>query len=201
MICDKSFINVGLNISGLLWHGGYTGNNELGIKDDYQKSIRRIIDFFLQKENVKLHLVPHVVNQERGLENDYAVSLDIVEEYSNPRIILSPFFFSPIEAKNYISGLDFFMGARMHSTIAAFSSGVPVIPMSYSRKFNGLFQETLDYNHFVDLKTDDVETIMNIIQKDFENRNKLHIEIENKNEFINKRKDLIINTLNDFFKN
>lgn len=200
-IFDKSFIHVGLNISGLLWHGGYTRKNELGIKDDYQKSIRSIIDYFLQKENVKLHLVPHVVNQERGLENDYAVSLDIAGEYNDPRLILSPFFFSPIEAKNYISGLDFFMGARMHSTIAAFSSGVPVIPMSYSRKFNGLFGETLNYNHYIDLKTDDLDAIMKTIQEGFENKDQLLVELESKNELIKKKEKLIIDTLNDFFTN
>ena len=36
----------------------------------------------------------------------------------------------------------------MHSTIAAFSAAVPVIPFSYSRKFEGLF-ESLDYPYLV----------------------------------------------------
>ena len=46
--------------------------------------------------------------------------------------------------KNYISKMDFFIGARMHATIGALSSGVPVIPFSYSRKFEGLFN-SIDY--------------------------------------------------------
>jgi len=54
-----------------------------------------------------------------------------------------------MEAKSFISSMDFFVGARMHACIAAFSSGVPVIPMAYSRKFNGLF-DSLEYSHVLD---------------------------------------------------
>lgn len=39
----------------------------------------------------------------------------------------------------------------MHSTIGALSSGVPVIPVAYSRKFNGLY-ETLQYPYIIDAK-------------------------------------------------
>jgi polysaccharide pyruvyl transferase WcaK-like protein len=39
----------------------------------------------------------------------------------------------------------------MHSTIGAFSAGVPVIPVAYSRKFNGLFN-TLEYPYYIDAK-------------------------------------------------
>jgi polysaccharide pyruvyl transferase WcaK-like protein len=53
-----------------------------------------------------------------------------------------------MEAKSYISGMDLFIGARMHATIAAISSGVPVIPFSYSRKFEGLFS-SLGYPYVV----------------------------------------------------
>ena len=66
---DKDFIHVGLNISALLWHGGYTQDNQFGLKDDYQKTVREIISFFLSIPNVKLHLIPHVVGSERHVEN------------------------------------------------------------------------------------------------------------------------------------
>ena len=49
------------------------------------------------------------------------------------------------------------MGARMHACIAAFSAGVPVMPIAYSRKFQGLFS-TLGYDPIVDcaaMTTDD----------------------------------------------
>lgn len=196
---DKRYTHVGLNVNALLWNGGYTGNNELGLKDNYQQVIHKIIEFFLSVDNVKIHLIPHVVNQERVLENDYSVSFDLVNEYNNPNLEMSPFFFSPIEAKSYISGMDFFMGARMHSTIAAFSSGVPVVPMAYSRKFNGLFGDTLSYEYYVDLKTDDCKTILEKIRKCFNNMGKLENTIISQKSLIKGREEKIIETLRKFF--
>lgn len=170
----KSFANnkvhVGLNISALLWNGGYTRDNQFNLKCDYRKCVRGIIAFFLSLGNTVIHLIPHVVEQERGVENDYAVSFDLYEEYNNEQLVLAPFFLSPIDAKNYISALDFFMGARMHTTIAAFSAEVPVVPMAYSRKFNGLFIDTLDYRYMVDLKKDSDEDVLNKIRTAFDDR-------------------------------
>lgn len=198
---DKKFIHVGLNVSALLWHGGYTRDNQFGLKDDYQKTVRETISFFLQNPKIKLHLISHVVNSERDIENDYAVSFDIQKEYNNPNLILSPLFLSPVDAKDYISGMDFFMGARMHSTIAAFSSGVPVVPMAYSRKFNGLFIDTLSYNHMADLKTDTSDEVLDKIKDAFTNRYLLKEEIDTRNKtVVADRKQLLIDDLKKFFK-
>lgn len=190
---DKDKIHVGINISALLWHGGYTRNNQFGLKDDYQKTIRSIIETFLKMGNVQVHLVPHVVGGERSIENDYAVSYDLFEEYNNPNITLAPLFLDPISAKGYIAGMDFFIGARMHATIAAFSSGVPVVPMAYSRKFNGLFVDTLNYSHIVDLKTDASDIILSVVQNAFAERNQLksHIAHQMKTVVENKRQLLL----------
>lgn len=175
---DSQFIHVGLNVSALLWHGGYTRNNQFGLTINYQQLVCEIIEYFLTLPNVKLHLIPHVVAGERNIENDYEVSFEIYEKYNHPDLILSEFFLGPIEAKNYIAGMDFFMGARMHSTIAAFSTGVPVVPMAYSRKFNGLFADTLSYPHLADMKKDNNSAILQLIQESFSNRKALKTEIE-----------------------
>lgn len=177
---DKNFIHVGLNVSALLWNGGYTRNNQFGLKVEYQSLVCAIIDYFLSLGNVKLHLIPHVVQSERDVENDYEVSCELYYKYNHPNLVLSELFFGPIEAKNYISGMDFFMGARMHSTIGAFSSGVPVIPMAYSRKFNGLFIDTLNYPHMVDMKADSERKNLQTIRESFEQRNALKEIIANR---------------------
>ena len=54
-------------------------------------------------------------------------------------------------AKSYISSLGAFTGARMHATIAAFSSGVPTVPFAYSKKFAGLYG-SLGYDFIVDAR-------------------------------------------------
>ena len=96
---DKSRVHVGLNISALLWHGGYTRNNQFGLKTDYQSLVRDIIKYFLAQDGVTLHLIPHVVGADRGVENDYAVSFDLCEEFNNTNLVLSPLFLDPISAK------------------------------------------------------------------------------------------------------
>lgn len=197
---EEKYVNVGLNVSGLLWHGGYTGNNELGLNSDYQDIIRSIITYFITKNNVKLHLVSHVLSNNRVIENDYAVCSDLIKMFNSKQVVLAPYFNNPIEAKNYISGLDFFMGARMHSTIAAFSSGVPVVPMAYSRKFNGLFIDTLKYDCMVDLKIEDIECIMRKISYAFEHRTILRHKIEEINSsLVLEKKENLIEELKLFF--
>lgn len=199
-IFDSNYIHVGLNISSLLWHGGYTNNNQFDLIVDYQALIRSILQYFLTLDHVKVHLIPHVVSGERTIENDYAVSYDLYEEFNNPNLILAPLFLDPIIAKNYIAGMNFFMGARMHATIAAFSSGVPVFPMAYSRKFNGLFTGTLKYKYLVDMKTNTVKETLNILERGFNNRKELeNIIINITKNIISDRKCLLVNELIKFF--
>lgn len=191
-IISYDYINIGLNISALLWHGGYTRDNQFNLVVDYQCLIRGIIDYFLSIPNVKLFLVPHVVALNVDIENDYAVSSDLVKEYKDERLVLSPFFLTPISAKNFIASLDFFMGARMHATIAAFSSGVPVYPMAYSRKFNGLFVDTLNYNYMGDLLNQGKDQIMSDIKAAFENRTKLKEVIDDRMVSIVKQRENVL---------
>ena len=135
---------VGVNISSLLWDSEWSKENHFGLKIDYRKFHAELIDWLL-KEDVQIHIIPHVINlaNPSHRENDYRVCLEIKDKYqeyvNTDRMIIAPPFKSPIEAKSYISGMDVFIGARMHSTIAAISSGVATIPFSYSRKFEGLF--------------------------------------------------------------
>ena len=197
---DKNYIHVGINISALLWHGGYTRNNQFGLKCEYQSLVEQLINHFLNQPNVKVHLIPHVVGSERSIENDYAVSYDLWREYNNANLILAPLALGPIEIKSYIAGMDFFMGARMHATIGAFSAGVPVVPMAYSRKFNGLFIDTLSYHHIADMKTMDNDDIIQIIQEAYDNRDSLTNEIVYQKETtVREKKQLIMNKLKEFF--
>jgi colanic acid/amylovoran biosynthesis protein len=84
------------------------------------------------------------------VEDDYRVIVQIKELYKdNSNVIVAPKFTSPIEAKSYISQMDFFIGSRMHSTIASLSSGVATVPIAYSRKFSGVFG-SIDYPYTLD---------------------------------------------------
>lgn len=140
---------VGINVSGLLFSGGYTGSNQFGLTVDYPAVIRELIGWFQSQPDLEVHLIPHVIEPHMPVEDDVAVSQKLAKEFSG--VIVAPAFTRPSEAKSYIAGMDFFTGARMHACIAAFSAGVPVIPMAYSRKFNGLFG-TLGYDEIADCR-------------------------------------------------
>jgi colanic acid/amylovoran biosynthesis protein len=167
-------IHVGINISGLLYNGGYTRNNSFGLKVDYREMSRSLIAGFLADQNNCVHLIGHVNSQSMEVEDDYRVAEELAKEFHGT--IVAPRFTTPSEAKSYISGLTFFCGARMHACIAAFSSGVPVIPIAYSRKFLGLFG-TLGYNHVADCKTQSSDEIVKLILDCFQRRDLLKQEV------------------------
>ncbi|MFR2859785.1 MAG: polysaccharide pyruvyl transferase family protein [Alistipes ihumii] len=154
---DGEKTKVGINISGLLWHGGYTRNNQFGLRSDYSRTMLGILDAFSSRQDVELHLISHVIGRPDFVDEDTHVVGKLRARY--PRAIVAPAFRTPVEAKSYIAGMDFFAGARMHACIAAVSSGVPVYPLAYSRKFNGLFVETLGYPEMGDLTVMDSDEI------------------------------------------
>ena len=174
-------VKVGINVSGLLMGGGYTGKNEFGLKMDYPGLVRSLIEHFQAHpgtgEGCEVHLVPHVIVRSGPMvmEDDARASAALTEAF--PGTVLAPAFESPQEAKSYIAGLDFFMGARMHACIAAFSSGVPVVPMAYSRKFEGLFG-SIGFGRTVDCTTESAEAILAKITAAFEDRDALKAEAE-----------------------
>ena len=138
----RETIRVGINVSGLLMNGGYAGGNEYGLAYDYPALTRALVAAFTTMPGVEVHLIPHV--NAPGMPNDDdGIACDRLHA-EFPQTRRQPDFASPSAAKSCIAGLDFLIAARMHATIAAYSAGVPVIPISYSRKFEGLYKG-LDY--------------------------------------------------------
>ncbi len=186
LLLKEKSINIGLGISKMLWNKKL--DNVISYKDNYRVLMTQIIEKFLSLGNVYIHLIPHVVCENVSLGNDYELCYDLWKQYHNERIILSPFFIDPIKAKNYISAMDFFAGARMHACIGAFSSGVPVYPIAYSRKFNGLFVDTLGYNHIGDLTSMTNDQVIDKLMDTFNNRDEIKKEIETLSNTVVKEK-------------
>jgi len=141
----------GFNPSGLLWMGGYTGDNQFGLTVDYRQYCKTIVEYLIN-QGYEIHLILHayspVVKEGYYRADNDKLAVDALHELY-PSTVVSPSFTTPMEAKSYISGMDLFIGARMHATIAAISAGIPVIPFSYSRKFEGLFS-SLEYPYVVE---------------------------------------------------
>jgi len=192
-------VHVGINVSGLLWTGGYTGNNQFNLKLEYKDTLIKIIEYFLTKNDVLVHIISHVT-PDKPIEDDYEAAMEIKKRF--PNIIVAPKFQSPIEAKSYISGMDYFTGARMHSCIAAFSTGVPVIPMAYSRKFNGLFVDTLQYDELADCVNVDEKGVISKVKEGYENRKILKEKIHFSNtKIVIPRLEILKNKISNILSN
>ena len=138
---------VGINVSGLLWKGGFYRDNQFQLTVDYQMYIRSIIESLLEDKKYEIHLIPHVIENVYGSnDGDLFVNDLLAGEYE---VIKAPAFRNPIETKNYIASMDVVTAARMHATVDAFSAGVPVIPFAYSRKFEGLYG-SIGYSYIID---------------------------------------------------
>lgn len=164
-------VRVGLNVSGLLFNGGYNRRNMFGLSVDYPALIQSLLRLFTEiVPDCQVHLVCHVITDEHEIEDDYRVARLLARSF--PTAVLAPRFRSPSEAKSYIAGMDFFCGSRMHACIAALSSGVPILPLAYSRKFSGVFG-ALGYMHIANCQNETHDTIVEKVIDAFVNREKL----------------------------
>jgi polysaccharide pyruvyl transferase WcaK-like protein len=174
-------VHVGLNVSGLLMAGGYAGGNEYGLTIDYPALTRALIAAFTAMPDVRVHLIPHVTAPAMPSDDDAAAADRLHAEF--PALVRHPDFASPSAAKSCIAGLDFLIGARMHATIAAYSAGVPVVPISYSRKFEGLYGG-LDYPWLVPARGMDTAAATAFILDAFARRAELQRDIARGNAIV-----------------
>lgn len=162
-------MKIGINVSGLLYKGGFYSENQFGLVLEYPELVDHLISTL--SSSYEVHIIPHVIDlNENAHDDDYKTCKMLHEKY--PATILAPPFDTPIQAKSYISNMDIFIGSRMHSTIASFSSGVITIPISYSRKFEGLFG-SLNYPYVINAKEETTESAFNRVMDYIVNKDKL----------------------------
>lgn len=142
-------LRVGINASGLLYHQAESGTNRFGLSYDYAEFTRKLLAELTARDDVEVHLVPHATSKTDPTDDDNRLADRLQVDF--PSVIRVPAFDGPSQAKSYISSLDFLVAGRMHACIGAFSSGTPVVPVAYSRKFSGLFG-LLEYDHILPMK-------------------------------------------------
>jgi colanic acid/amylovoran biosynthesis protein len=189
-------LQVGLNVSALLMAGGHAGGNEYGLGFDYADLTHRLISALLERDDCDVHLVPHVLAQGMAVEDDRQTADALKAQY--PALFRHADFTSASDAKSFISGLDFLVGARMHATIAAFSSGVPVVPISYSRKFEGLFG-AMNYPWLVNARGMDTDAALARILDALDNRDTMAADIAAATPAINAGLDAYVAALAGLF--
>jgi colanic acid/amylovoran biosynthesis protein len=137
---DKQRI-VGLNISGLLYMGGYTKDNMFGLKIDYQAFVKALISNLIEKNSVPVLLIPHVFGTDGNSESDETACRTVYDELCKKYPGQLGYLQGEYDQNGikYIIGMcDFFIGSRMHACIAAVSQNIPTVSIAYSKKFRGV---------------------------------------------------------------
>lgn len=120
---------IGLNFSPLVWNRN----------KDSQVAVRDLINHILDTTDSTIALTPHVMQDGN---NDYEVLHTYYEEFKNTgRVIILPNNLNAIQYKGYIARMRFFIGARTHATIAAYSNCVPTMVLGYSIKSKGIAKD------------------------------------------------------------
>lgn len=108
---------------------------------------RDFIEYVIDNTTLNLLLIPHVI--EDG-NNDYEYMFPLFEEFKKSgRVEIASDKLNAKQYKGLIAKLRFFIGARTHSTIAAYSSGVPTFVLGYSVKSRGIATDLFGSDDYV----------------------------------------------------
>ena len=120
---------VGLNFSPLVWKRNPKS----------QEAVKALIQHILQTTNMTIAFTPHVIDHGN---NDYEVLLQYYEAFRKTgRVLILPDHLNATQYKGYIGRMRFFIGARTHATIAAYSNCVPTMVLGYSVKSRGIAKD------------------------------------------------------------
>ena len=170
---------VGVNVSGLLFMGGYSRNNMFGLRLSYPKLVYSLLDFLIAGQGARVLLVPHVLGQSE--ESDATVSRALYQE-------LAPRYpgklgwvageYGPGEMKFIIGQCEAFVGSRMHACIAAVSQAVPAVSVAYSDKFVGVMEAIGAGAVVADARKMGQEEVIGVIRHMLEGRDSLKRQLE-----------------------
>ncbi len=105
---------------------------------------RALMDYILDKTDMNIALVPHVL---QPVDNDYD-ALSAFNRQDSDRVRLVSDKLSAGQYKSIIGKARFCVAARTHAAIAAYSSRVPTLALSYSAKSRGIADD-LDMARYV----------------------------------------------------
>jgi len=109
---------------------------------DYMLTMVEFIEYVHTSCDATVILIPHEIKPACMGIDDRLISYQLAERLDNPLWLkVIKFDHDPSEIKTLISSLDAFIAARMHAGIAALSSNVPTIFLSWSHKYVGLLEE------------------------------------------------------------
>jgi polysaccharide pyruvyl transferase WcaK-like protein len=134
----------------------------------YIQLVAEMIDFLIEKLNAQVCLIPH--SQEilyaKGIPSDNEVNQKIKSLVKNKQaLFLIPDTIDPMEAKGIILRCDLFISWKLHTTIAAVSSGKPTCCIYYGDKMKSIFGEMMGQREYqIDIRSHSPEQLLNEIK-------------------------------------
>ncbi|MGO5181666.1 polysaccharide pyruvyl transferase family protein [Catenibacterium mitsuokai] len=133
--------SVGINISPMI----INKEKQTGIT---LKNYINLIDYILDKTDMNIVLIPHVIWKDNNDDRKPLGYLYDLFKFSNRVLLINDQNCQKL--KGIISKCRFFIGARTHSTIAAYSSCVPTLVVGYSVKAKGIAKDLFGtYKNYV----------------------------------------------------
>ena len=102
------------------------------------ENYRNLITYIIKHTDMQVALIPHVV---WAIGDDRIPLRRLYQEFEQTGRVVMVEDHSCQELKHIISKCRFFIGARTHATIAAYSSGVPTLVLGYSVKSRGIARD------------------------------------------------------------
>lgn len=174
---------VGINISPMI----INHEEKKGIA---LKNYELLIEYLLEKTQYKIALIPHVVWE----TNDDRIPLDILyQKYKHTDRVIMVDDNNCQKQKYIISKCKFFVGARTHSTIAAYSTCIPTLVVGYSTKAKGIAKDLFGtYDNYVIpvQKLIDANTLKYAFQWLMEHETDIKNQLENKMDTYFQLKDI-----------
>jgi len=177
---SRESVLVGLNISGLLYNGGYNRRNMFGLSVDYPGLVYELSRHLLKDERVRVLLVPHVftsAGNESDVEACRKINGKLTLDYPG-RVSVVEGPYNQNEIKYIIGQCDFFIGSRMHSCIAALSQCVPAVGLAYSDKFKGVFETVGTERFVIDLRRTSRDKVIGIVEDALTEREQISNQLE-----------------------
>lgn len=157
----------GVNVSGLLAAQG----RRFGLRADPWRVTRQLCEQVLAESDARILLVPHV--RGRGGDDDRAVTdrlhCELAARHAE-RVAVMPEGLAADQVKWIISQLDWFVGMRMHATIAALSTEVPTAGFAYSMKMRGVFATVGQEKHVADARHLTDEDLLDVLWQSWQRR-------------------------------
>lgn len=165
-----SCLTAGVNVSGLLVRG--TAREQFGLAGDYITTMTELVRRLLA-DGALVVFVPHVHSSGGAGESDMVAIRRIRERLSESqrsRTRCVPPELNAAEVKWCIAQLDWFVGSRMHATIAALSTLTPAAAYAYSDKTSGVFETCGMHSQVVDARQSTGDEAVDAILDSFNNR-------------------------------